>query len=122
MRSVGAVLTAFAIASILAIGADYLMFRLFPASFDNQGISHDARVLVLVLCYSIGFVCLGGYIAAALATHSKRKHAIGFGIVILAATAVATSQNSDSAPAWYNISNLAMVLPAAAFGGRLRSP
>ena len=81
MRSIGIILAAFALTSILALGGDLLLIRLFPASFDDQGVSHDARMLGATLLYTITLSCLGGYLAAGFAPSAKLRHAVFFGFV-----------------------------------------
>ena len=121
MRSIGIILATFALTSILALGGDLLLIRLFPASFDDQGVSHDARMLGVMLLYTIALSCLGGYLAARFATSAKRRHAMFFGLVVLAATAIGTYVNYYTAPPWYHNANLLTVLPAAVLGGRIRA-
>jgi hypothetical protein len=121
MRSVGAIFAAFATVSILALAGDLLMIRTFPASFDDQGVTHDARVLGVMLLYTIALSCLGGYLTAAIAPSSKRRHALLFGLVVLVASAAGTYLNYHTAPRWYHIANLLSLFPAALLGGRIRA-
>ena len=113
-------LGAFLITSLLFRAGDFAMLQLFPSKFDDQGIAHDIRVLVFVLCYAVAFYVLGGFLAASFAPHSKRKHALVYGVLVLAIGAAATAARYDTAPRWFHIANLASTLPAAALGGRLR--
>ncbi|HYI95400.1 MAG TPA: hypothetical protein VEX68_17805 [Bryobacteraceae bacterium] len=121
MKSLGIILATFALTSILALGGDFLLMRLFPASFDDQGVSHDARILGVMLLYTIALSCLGGYLVARFTPSAKRRHAMVFGLVLLIATAVGTYVNYYSAPPWYHYANLLTVLPAAILGGRIRA-
>ena len=120
MRSIGLILGAFAGASILVSAADLLMRQLAPASFDDQGVSHDARVLALMLGVALVVYCLGGYVVAALASASRRKHVLGFGIVMFAAAAITIWIDYYTTPRWYHIASILIPLPAAILGGRMR--
>jgi hypothetical protein len=120
MRSLWAVLGAFLITSLLFRAGDFTMLRLFPSKFDDQGVAHDIRVLIFVLCYAVLFYVLGGFFAASFAPHSKVKHALAYGVLILAIGAAATVARYNTAPRWFHIANLATTVPAALLGGRLR--
>jgi hypothetical protein len=65
LRSLIAVLAAFVVTRSLVLAADFLVFRMFPAKFDDAGSAHDMKILIAMLCYSLVFYILGGYIAAA---------------------------------------------------------
>lgn len=117
-----AVLIAFVATRGLARAGDFLMLRLFPAKFDDAGRAHDMRILIAMLCYSLLFCAIGGYIAAAIPPGSKRRHAAVLGILLLALGAATTTSKFDIAPMWFHIAGLALTLPAAALGGRLRAP
>jgi hypothetical protein len=120
MRSIGLILAAFAVVSTLVLGGELIMQRLIPASFDDQGVSHDARVLAIALAYTILLYCLGGYVVAALAPRSKGKHVLGFGIVMLAAAGATIWLDYYTAPRWSHIASVLSPIPAAVLGGRIR--
>jgi hypothetical protein len=120
MRSVWAILGPFLITSFLFRAADFTMLRVFPSKFDDQGAAHDMGILIFVLCYAVAFYLLGGFFAAAFAPRAKFKHALVYGVLILAIGVAATATRYDAAPKWFHIANLASTVPAAAFGGRLR--
>ena len=91
MRSVWAILGAFLITSLLFRAADFTMLRLFPSKFDDQGVAHDMGVLVFALCYAVAFYVLGGFLAAAFAPRAKLKHALAYGVLVLAIGVAATA-------------------------------
>ena len=96
------------------------MLHLFPSTFDDQGVAHDMGVLIFVLCYAVAFYVLGGFLAAAFAPRAKLKHALVYGVLVLAIGVAATTPRFDAAPKWFYIANLASAVPAAGLGGRLR--
>src|SRR6476660_9533756 len=118
LRSLIAVLAAFVVTRSLVLAADFLVFRMFPAKFDDAGSAHDMKILIAMLCYSLVFYILGGYIAAAIAPDPKRRHAVVLGILIFAFGASGTASKFGAAPVWFHIAGLAITLPAAALGGR----
>jgi len=65
---------------------------------------------------------LGSYIAATLAPNRPMKHALALGVVgfvvnILGAVA---TWNMNLAPAWFTLALIALALPCAWLGGKLR--
>jgi hypothetical protein len=96
---------------ILAGTAGAAIHAMFPAVFDDQGIAHDLKVLVLTLSCTVMSYVAGGYVA---------KRGLVFGIVLLAVSAIGTFLHFDRAPKWYHIANLASVVPASILGARLR--
>jgi hypothetical protein len=111
MRTIGWIVAGVAVVMILAGSAGAAIHALFPAVFDDQGIAHDLKVLVMTLCCTVVAYVAGGYVA---------KRGLMFGIVLLAVAAIGTFLHFDRAPKWYHIANLASVVPASILGARLR--
>lgn len=93
-----------------------MRYWLFPARFDDQGAVHDMGVLVIMMMFNVVLFVLGGLLVASDAAHSKYKHAIAFGVFVLAIGAVPPLY---PAPKWFHIANLVSTIPAAAIGARL---
>jgi hypothetical protein len=110
MRTVGWIVAGVATVMILAGAAGAAIQAIFPAAFDDQGIAHDRKVLVITLCCTVAAYVAGGYVA---------RRAVLFGIVLLAVAAAGTFAHFDRAPTWYHIANLASIIPASALGARL---
>jgi hypothetical protein len=77
-------------------------------------------LFVLALAYRIPFNVVGSYIAARLAPSRPMFHALALGVVGVALATVGAIVMGKFGPAWYSIANIAMALPCAWAGGRLR--
>jgi hypothetical protein len=77
-------------------------------------------LFVLALAYRIPFNVAGSYIAARLAPSRPMFHALALGVVGVALATVGAIVMGKFGPAWYSIANIAMALPCAWAGGRLR--
>jgi hypothetical protein len=111
MRTAGWIVAGIATVMILAGVAGAAIRAIFPAAFDDQGIAHDLKVLVMTLCSTVAAYVAGGYVA---------RRGLLFGIVLLAVSAAGTFAHFDRAPKWYHIANLASAIPASVLGARLR--
>lgn len=103
-----------------ALGTDTVLLLTFPQWFDDKGATRLAPVLIFMGFYSLGFSVLGAYVTALIARRSEIKHALALGILQLAMGIMATISFWDSAPAWYHIGFLLLLVPANVFGGWLR--
>lgn len=119
-RSILAVAAGFALIAALSFGTDALVRAAWPGAFDAAGRSDDARLLALTIVYVGVYATAGCYLAAALAPSRPMRHALVLGALGLVFTTLGTVAQWDSAPAWYHVASLALVLPYAWLGGRLR--
>ena len=123
VKSLLAILAGFVLAVALALGTDALLHVISPLRFDAEGFTQDPAVLALTLVYSLTYVVVGCSLAAFLAPAAPLRHALGLGVVGLVAavfpvvTPAATLWNTT--PAWYRLSLLVLLLPAAWLGGIL---
>lgn len=120
MRSILAVVAGSVVWMVTALGTDVLIHRLAPGWFDAQGRVDAVGVLLLMMCYALGFSILGGYVTAAIARRKEVQHALALGLLQLAMGVVATVNFWHTAPAWYHLMFLALLVPANVFGGYLR--
>lgn len=120
LRSVWAVLAGFVFIGVLAFGADAIIRAMSPWAFDADGGTRNVPILLVMTVCSAVFGCVGCYLAAWLAPSKPMRHALILGVVGVIVTSTATAIQWDHTPAWFNIINLASVLPLAWLGGRLR--
>lgn len=120
MRSVLAVAAGFVIIFVLAIGTDLLVRFALPGAFDALGRTESAPVLLFTLGYLFVFGTAGCYLAARWAPHSPVRHALALGLAGLLFSTVGTVVLWASAPPWYHVAALTLVMPAAWLGGRIR--
>lgn len=119
VRSLFAVAAGFAATNVLSLLADNLFRSLVPGSFREQGL--DLRGLLLTLAANAVCGVVGGYIAARIATRRPILHATALGVVMLVVSIAASAFFWDRAPAWFHLTTLALTVPAAMLGGKIRA-
>lgn len=119
MRSVMVVAVGFVFIAVLSFGTDALVRVALPDAFDETGRTDRLSVLLLSLGYVAVIAIVGCYLTARLAPSRPMLHAIVVGFLGLIFTAAGTILMWSMAPAWYNITSLALVMPYAWVGGRL---
>ena len=121
-RSIGALLAGFIAVVILSLGTDVLLHatHVFPAW--NQPVA-DA-LLLLATAYRTVYGIVGAYITARLAPYRPMLHALAGGVVgliVSTAGAVATwNRGAAFGPHWYPLALIALAMPCAWAGGKLR--
>ena len=120
LRSIVAIVVGFVLIGALAMGTDMLVMQAFPAAFDDAGRTRDLGLLMLMAGYVAVYAITGCYVTARLAPGNPMAHALILGALGLAMNIVATISLWGTAPAWYHILNLLLVMPYAWVGGRIR--
>ena len=118
-RRVGAVfaglLTIFAIttATDLALHAS----GVYPA----PGVIMSHGLFVLAAAYRVVYGVLGCYVSARVAPDRPFAHALALGVVGTLISMAGAIAMWDAGPGWYSLAVIAMALPCAWAGGRLRA-
>jgi drug/metabolite transporter (DMT)-like permease len=122
LRRIGAVLAGALAIIVLSIGTDVVLngTGVFPALGQPMG---DA-LLLLATAYRTVYGVAGSYIAARLAPDRPMMHALALGVVGLAVSIVGAVVTWNKGPAhghaWYPLALVALAMPPAWAGGRLR--
>ncbi|HET6567380.1 MAG TPA: hypothetical protein VFG50_05400 [Rhodothermales bacterium] len=119
-RSIGVIVLGFVLIGVLSFGADAVLRSVMPGAFDATGRVDSTPVLLLTILYVGLFATLGCYLTARLAPNHPMRHALILGALGLAFNIAGTISLWDTAPAWYHIVSLALVMPYAWLGGWLR--
>lgn len=119
-RSIAAVVIGFVLIAALAFGTDAALRAALPNSFTPEGGTSDPGLLLLTLAYVTLFAVAGCYLAARLAPRRPMAHALVLGALGFVFNIAGTIAMWDSAPAWYHMVALALVMPSAWLGGWLR--
>jgi hypothetical protein len=119
-RSILAVVAGFVLIAVLSFGTDAAVRAAWPGAVDAAGRTDDVRILLLTIAYVGVYATAGCYLAAALAPDRPMRHALILGALGLAFTTMGTAAGWGTAPAWYHVVSLLLVLPYAWLGGRLR--
>jgi hypothetical protein len=120
MRSIWAVVAGFLFILVLSLGADAIMHAMSPKLFGANGGTTNLALLCLTTVYVAVFATVGCYLTARLAPSHPMRHALILGALGLIVSLITTAKMWNTAPAWYNIVNLVLVMPYAWLGGRLR--
>lgn len=119
-RSVMAIVVGFLFIGLLAFGADAVLRSAMPDAFDAAGRVTSVPILILMLAYVGVFAVAGCYLAARLAPNKPMRHALILGVLGLVFNIAGSMAMWNTAPAWYHVTALALVMPYAWLGGRIR--
>lgn len=120
LRSILAVISGSVVWMITALGTDSILMALAPSWFDAGGRVESVPVLLFMASYSLLFSVLGGYVTALLARRREVLHAFILGVLQLAMGVAATVKFYDTAPLWFHLIILVLLVPANVLGGQLR--
>ena len=121
VRSAFAVAAGFAGTNIVSLLADTASLKLVPQAFDARSRPLDPQGLLLMLAGTALAGVVGGYLTARMAAGRPIAHAAVLGGVQLMLALVANILSWDSGPAWFHLATLALVMPAALVGGKIRT-
>ncbi|WP_437339512.1 hypothetical protein [Sorangium sp. So ce394] len=117
-RSVGAVLCGLVSTAVLTTVVDLALHA--SGVFPPHGERMADVLFVLALAYRIPLNAAGCYVAARLAPARPMRHALALGFVGLALATLGAFMMWEHGPAWYSLANIAIALPCAWVGARLR--
>lgn len=120
LRSVLAVVAGFLFIGFFAFGADAVVRSAMPGAFSPSGRVDSVPVLLLVTGYVFVFAVTGCYLTARLAPRNPMMHALVLGVLGLVFNVVGTVAMWETAPVWFHVVSLLLVMPAAWLGGWLR--
>ena len=120
LRSILAVIAGLVTLIVTGLGGDVALRGLAPQWFAESGRVENVPALLLMVCYTLIFSVLSGYVAALVAKRQEIKHAFILGLIQLALNIVATIKFSSTAPAWFHLAIIVLLVPATVFGGQLR--
>ena len=118
LRSIGAVLSGFAGWSVLWLVGNIGMAALRPESFDENGLTTDAGILVGILGYSVVLSVISGWLTARIAAKSGTGHALATGVLLLLVGIGVQASVWNDMPLWYHLPFLIAILPANLVGAR----
>lgn len=118
-RSIAAVVVGFLLIGCLAFGTDMVLKSIRPEWFAENGAVSSTPVLLFMMVYVAIYAIAGCYLAGRIAPSNPMKHALILGVLGLLFNIMNTVTLWDTAPAWFHIASLALVMPYAWIGGRL---
>lgn len=120
LRSIVAIVVGFVVIGVLAFGTDAIVHTMMPGAFDAAMRTNDVPILVGTIVYVTIYAIAGCYLAALLAPSHPMRHAMILGVLGLLFNIAGTYAAWATAPAWYHVTALVLVLPSAWIGGWLR--
>ncbi len=121
IRSIIAVIAGSVIWMVTALGMDGVLMSLMPTWFGANGKVESVPLMLFMMSYSLLFSVLGGFVTASIARRKEIQHALALGGLQLAMGIIATVQFYDTAPLWFHVTFLLLLVPANIFGGQLRA-
>jgi FtsH-binding integral membrane protein len=105
--------------SVLALCGDYALRAWAPQEFGPDRTAQGPKLLAITLIYTAVFGVIGGYVAARIGQVRPIMHSSIVGAIVLALSAAATVFMWSTAPPWYHVATLIVVLPVAIIGGKI---
>lgn len=118
-RSIGAIVAGFLLIAILSFGTGAIVESMNPDAFTARGVTEDVTMLLLAILYVGVYAIAGCYLTGRLAPNRPLRHAMILGILGLIFNVMGTIAMWDTAPVWYHVVSLLLVLPYAYIGGKL---
>ncbi|WP_437971945.1 hypothetical protein WMF04_22835 [Sorangium sp. So ce260] len=118
LRSVGAVICGLIATIILTTAVDLTLHA--SGVFPPHGERMSDPLFMLALAYRIPLNAAGCYVAARLAPARPMRHALALGSLGVALATLGAVMMWELGPAWYSLANIAIALPCAWAGARLR--
>ena len=122
LKSMGALLTGFLAVIILSLGTDIVLHA--TGVFPPLGQPMVDALFLLATAYRTVNGVAGSYIAARLAPDRPMTHALALGVMGLAVSILGAVVTWNRGPAfgphWYPLALIALAMPCAWAGGRLR--
>jgi hypothetical protein len=119
VRSILAIVTGFLVIGVLSFGTDAVLASagVFPPR--GQPVT-SVGLLLLVTAYVAVYAIFGCWLTAYLAPGHPMRHALILGALGFAFNVMGALANRGTMPDWFLLLSLALVMPYAWIGGRLR--
>jgi hypothetical protein len=120
LRRVGAVLGGLLAGAILSLGTDMVLHA--AGVFPPWGEPMSDSLFLLATAYRTVYSVVGCYVAARLAPDRPMQHAMALGVVglVVSIAGAVVTWNRELGPHWYPLALVALAIPCAWVGGRLR--
>lgn len=119
LRSVGAVFAGLLVIFLLSTATDVVLH--VTGVFPPVGQPMADALFLLATAYRIIYGVAGCYVTARLAPNRPMVHALVLGAVGVVVSTAGAVAMWDAGPAWYSLAIIAIALPCAWAGGKLRA-
>jgi hypothetical protein len=121
-RSLAAIVAGLVVIFVLSIGTDQILHA--TGVFPPWGQPMSDSLFVLATLYRVVYGVLGCWVTARLAPARPMAHAMALGaigvVLSLAGLVAAQTQSPALGPLWYSLAIVAISVPCAWVGGRIR--
>ena len=118
-RGIGAVVAGFVVWTVLYLGGNALLAAAFPSSFNPDGSTDSAVMLVLILVLSVVYSVVSGWTTARVAQSKAFGSSVALGVLLLIVGIGVQMQYWEVMPLWYHLVFLGALVPAVLLGYRL---
>jgi hypothetical protein len=119
MRKILSVVAGFMTWTVLWLGSNAALTAAFPGEFREDGSTGSTGILIVILAYSALYSVVAGVVAGKIALDWGKTAALITGVLLLAVGLAVQSQYWHTAPVWYHLVFLGVLLPGSVLGGRL---
>lgn len=119
IRSVLAVLSAPVVYGIVCVPVNTLIVKLFPSHFDEQWVTRQPALLVLLVSLTVVFAGAAGFVGGWIARENVMAHAAVMCVVQFAIGIAVQRQFWDVLPLWYHLTFFVLLVVGTLGGASL---
>lgn len=119
LRAIGAIVAGFVVWTIFFLGGNALLTLITPDSFNPDGSTDRAGLLILILALSVVYSVVSGWLTARIARDNAFVSSVALGILLLVVGIFAQLQYWEVMPLWYHLTFLGALVPAVLVGYRM---
>jgi hypothetical protein len=118
-RSILAVISGFLSWGAICLTINQLLYVVIPDSFNKDGTTDSAELLIFLLIMSVFYSILSGFVTATIAKEKEIFHVFVQSLVNLLFGIFIQYQYWGKMPLWYHLPFLALLTPVIMLGGIL---
>lgn len=119
LKDILAVVVGFAAWSILWLGGNPQVPKLFPGSLKKDGSLHHTGALLTLLVFAALVSIAAGYVVTLVSASANTNLPLILGVILLLVGIVVQRQYWKLMPLWYHLLFLGLLVPATLFGASL---
>ena len=119
VHSIVAVAAGFFTSTVMSLGGDIAFRHFSPDAFDAEGHARNDSSLFITMGYEGLFALIAGYVTARLAIRQPMTHTLVMAGVVLLGRVPTAIVAWSTAPPWFHIGVMVLIVPAALLGAKL---
>ena len=121
LRSILAVLSAPIVYGAVCVPTNWLVVKLFPSHFDQNWITKNHALLLLLVSLTIFFAGASGFVGAVIARDKIMVHTVAICVLQLAIGVAVQRQYWNAMPLWYHFSFFGLLVMGIPIGAWLQT-